>query len=111
MIRVLFCAGVLPAFFESGLEDRKMVFRMCKEVFGNWEERFGAKVLGSLDDDQFQIGPSFTYPWTFYALADVKDLDVVAAIVNQLRQGDTPLYKYIKLETRIGRPASDIGLP
>ena len=111
MIRVLFCAGVLPAFFESSLEDRKMVFRLCQQVFGNWEERFGARVLGSLDDDQLMIGPSLTYPWTFYALADVKDLSVVTAIVNQLRQGDTPLFKYIKLETRIGRAASDIGLP
>jgi len=39
------------------------------------------------------------------------DTETVAAIVNQWRQGDNPLFKYIKLETRIGRAASDLGLP
>lgn len=111
MLRVLFCAGVLPAFFDASLEDRKKVFVMCQELFGDWEQRYGAKVLGSLDDDQLQIGPTFTYPWTFYVLADIPDTETVAAIVNQWRQGDNPLFKYIKLETRIGRPASDLGLP
>jgi hypothetical protein len=80
-------------------------------VFSNWEERFGVKVLGSLDDDQSQIGPALSYPWTFYALADVPDIETVGKIVNQLRQGDNPLFKYIKIETRIGRAASDLGLP
>ena len=111
MIRVLFCAGVLPVFFESPPEARKGVYEECIKVFSNWEERFGVKVLGSLDDDQSHIGPSLTYPWTFYALADVPDLETVGKIVNQLREGDNPLFKYIKIETRIGRAASDIGLP
>ncbi len=111
MLRVLFCAGVLPAFFDAPKAVRKKVFGMCNDAFGNLEERFPVKVLGSLDDDQNQIGPTFTYPWTFYFLCDVPDIDTVNAIVNQLRQGDDPLFKYIKLETRIGRAASDIGLP
>ena len=111
MLRVLFCAGVLPVFFESSSKDRKAVFEECIKVFSNWEERYGVNVLGSLDDDQSQIGPSLTYPWTFYALADVPDIDTVNNIVNQLREGDNPLFKYIKIETRIGRAASDIGLP
>ena len=111
MLRVLFCAGVLPAFFNASLEERKSVFTLCRQVFSNWEERFGVKVLGSLDDDQSQIGPSLTYPWTFYALADVPDIDTVNKIVNQLREGESPLFKYINLETRIGRAAIDIGLP
>ena len=111
MLRVLFCSGVLPAFFESSREDRKAVFQECIKVFSNWNERFNVNVLGSLDDDQSHIGPSLTYPWTFYALADVPDIETVGKIVNQLREGDSPLFKYIKIETRIGRAASDIGLP
>lgn len=111
MIRVLICAGVLPSFFQAPEGERKNVFNMCKEVFGHLESRFGVKVLGSLDDDQVQIGPTLTYPWTFYILCDAPDFDSVAKVVNQLRQGQSPLYKYIKLETRIGRAASDLGLP
>jgi hypothetical protein len=32
-------------------------------------------------------------------------------VVDQLRQGDFPLYKYIKLEVRTGRAATELGLP
>lgn len=110
MFRVLFCAGVLPGFFDAPSEKRRKVFEMCRDLFGGLEDKFGVQVLGSLDDDQSQIGPSLTYPWTFYFLCDVPDLETVNAIVNELRQGDEPLFKYIKLETRIGRPALDIGL-
>ncbi len=111
MIRVLFCAGVLPAFFSATTEERKGVFAQCQQVFGDWEERFGVRVIGSLDDDQLQIGPSLTYPWTFYVLADAPDRESVVRIVNQLREGKNPLFQYIKIETRIGRAATDIGLP
>lgn len=111
MIRALICAGVLPSFFEASLQDRKQVFEQCRDVFGGWKERFGIEVIGSLDDDQIQIGPALTYPWTFYVLCDAPSRKALIDMVNRLREGDPPLFKYVKLEVRTGRAASDLGLP
>ena len=111
MIRALVCAGVLPSFFAASLQERRRVFGQCREVFGNWKERYGIEIIGSLDDDQVQIGPTFSYPWTFYILCDSPDLALLISVVDSLRHGDPPLFKYIKLEVRTGRPASDLGLP
>jgi hypothetical protein len=111
MIRTLVCAGVLASYFEASPEDRKLVIKQIHHVFGDWEKRFGIKVLGSLDDDRLQIGPTLGYPWTFYILCDAPDHETLVTVVDQLRQGDFPLYKYIKLEVRMGRAATDLGLP
>ena len=110
MIRVMFCGGTLPPFFEAPLEERKEVFEMCKQVFGGWKERYGIEVLATLDDDQIQIGPTTGHPWTFYILCDVPEYEAVPKVVDQLRHGDPPLFKYIKLEARMGRPLEVIGL-
>jgi hypothetical protein len=111
MIRALVCGGVLASFFEGSPEDRKLVIKQIHHVFGDWEKRFGIKVLGSLDDDRLQIGPTLGYPWTFYILCDAPDHETLVTVVDQLRQGDFPLYKYIKLEVRMGRAATELGLP
>ncbi|MEX2123130.1 MAG: hypothetical protein WD795_04505 [Woeseia sp.] len=111
MIRALICVGVLPTFFAASLEERKVVFERCREVFGGWKERYGVDVIASLDDDQVQIGPTFTYPWSMYVLCDAPDREAVIRVVNGLREGDPPLFKYMKLEVRMGRPASGLGLP
>ena len=111
MVRVLVCAGVLPANFDASAEERKYVFDKCREVFGGWKERFGIDVLASLDDDQLQIGPTLGYPWTFYVMCDAPSHEVMIDVVDQLRRGERPLFKFIKLDVRIGRPVSDLGLP
>ena len=111
MIRVLVCAGVQPAFFEAAADERRYVFDKCREVFGGWKERYGIEVLSSMDDDQIQIGPAFGYPWTFYVMCDAPSREVMIEVVDQLRRGDKPLFKYIKVDVRMGRPLSDLGLP
>ncbi|MCY3774304.1 MAG: IacB protein [Gemmatimonadetes bacterium] len=111
MIRVLVCAGVQPAFFEATADERRYVFDKCREVFGSWKERYGIEVLSSMDDDQIQIGPTFGYPWTFYVMCDAPSHEVMIDVVDQLRRGDKPLFKYIKVDVRMGRPLSDLGLP
>ena len=57
------------------------------------------------------VGPTLGYPWTFYILCDAPDHETLVTVVDQLRQGDFPLYKYIKLEVRTGRAATELGLP
>jgi hypothetical protein len=60
-----------------------------------------------MDDDQLMVGPSATWPWTCYILADAPNLDAVAAVCDILRSTDLPsgdkLWRYMKVEARVGR--------
>ena len=107
-LRVLFCVGISQNFFELPTDQIPAVFEAFKVAFGNWEERFGVKVLGTLDDDRVQVGQSPAgWPFTSYIMADAPDLDAIVKVCDQLRStpvGDGLLWRYARIETRIGRP-------
>jgi hypothetical protein len=106
-LRVLFCIGVNPAFFDAGADERQDAFETIKTAFANLNDRFGLTVLGTMDDDQTMVGSSSTWPWTCYILADAPDLDSVAGVCNLLRSttlaSGATLCKYLKIEARVGR--------
>lgn len=105
-LRVLFCLGVRPAFFAAGKEERDVVIPAIRDAFADLQGRFGLTVLGTMDDDELMVGPSETYPWTAYILAEAPDLTAVTALCNQLRAvsvGDVQLWNYLKIEARVGR--------
>lgn len=105
-LRVLFCFGVTQAFFDADADTRGEVGRTIVAAYENLHGRFGIRVLGTLDDDDLQVGPSTTYPWTAYILADVPDLEAVRGFTNVLREfevGDDRLWRYMKVEARVGR--------
>ncbi len=106
-LRVLFCIGVLPANFEADGATLRRLLDVLKEVFGKLKERFDIDVLGTMDDDKLMVGPSTAFPWTSYILADVPDLDTVAAVTNLLRVTEVDgyrLWRYLRIEARVGRP-------
>lgn len=106
MERALFCFGVMPAFYEVPDATRKLIFDTLIEAYKDLENRFGVKVLGTLDDDRTVVGPATGYPWTCYILADVPNLDAVTNVCNILREfriGEDRLWKYMKVEARFGR--------
>lgn len=107
-VRVLFCIGISQSFFDLPRSDIPDVFASFKAAFGNLEERFGIVVLGTLDDDRIQVGQSSAgWPFTSYIMADVPDLETVAKVCDQLRTtpvGDGLLWRYARIDTRIGRP-------
>jgi hypothetical protein len=106
-LRVLFCIGVNPAFFDAGPDERQDAFETIKAAFADLNGRFGLHVLGTMDDDQLMVGSSSTWPWTCYILADAPDLDAVAGVCNLLRAttlaSGVTLWKYLKIEARVGR--------
>jgi hypothetical protein len=105
-LRVLFCFGVLPAFFETDDATRVDVGESLREAYSSLEERYGIRVIGTLDDDRGMVGPSFTWPWTCYILADAPDHDAVTAfcdILRQARVGEDRLWRYLRVEARVGR--------
>lgn len=107
-LRVLFCVGITQNFFELPKDQIAEVFEAFKIAFGGWEKRFGVKVLGTLDDDRVQVGQSPAgWPFTSYVMADAPNLDAVVQVCDTIRStpvGDGLLWRYARIETRIGRP-------
>lgn len=112
-IRVLFCIGISQSFFDLPVDRIPEAFAAFKTAFSGLEERFGIKVLGTLDDDRVQVGQSSAgWPFTSYIMADVPDLDAVVKVCDQLRTtpvGDGLLWRYARIDTRIGRPVFTEG--
>jgi hypothetical protein len=106
-VRVLFCFGIAQDFFSAGTETRAKVIEAFKQAFADLSGRFGATVLGTMDDDDLMVGPSASWPWTAYILADLPTLAKVKEITTLIRDwevGDDRLWRYVKIEARVGRP-------
>lgn len=106
-IRVLFCFNALPPFFDLDDAGRKALFDRVVAAYADLSGRFGATVLGTLDDERLLVGPTFGWPFTSYILAEVPDHAAAASICDILRQtafGSDRLWRYIRVEARTGRP-------
>lgn len=106
-LRVLFCMAVLDAFFEATDEEREEVVPRLQEEFDDLKGKFGVEVLGTIDDDRLLVGPVLEFPWTCYILADAPDFDAVVAVCDLVRKptaGGHRLYRYFKIEARVGQP-------
>ncbi|MEH4014344.1 IacB protein [Escherichia fergusonii] len=105
-LRVLFCIGVNQNFFDATSAEAKQVWGAFGVMMKGMEETPGIRVIGNMDDDQLMVGPSTTAPWTTYVLADADSLENVAAVCNLFRTtpvGESKLWKYCKIEARVGR--------
>jgi hypothetical protein len=106
-MRVLFAFGLTQDFFTEDRSRLPSIMEALRREFGDLEGRFGVRVLGTLDDDESMVGATGTWPWTCYVLAEAPDRDAVAAVCNLLREvdvGGARLWRYLKVEARIGRP-------
>jgi hypothetical protein len=106
-LRVLFCFGVTQSFFDADPAEVPAIVKAIDEAYADLRGRFGVEVLGTLDDDELMVGASPGWPWTAYVLADVPDLETVAKVTNILREsevGGSRLWKYLRIEARVGRP-------
>ncbi|MFD7106645.1 MULTISPECIES: hypothetical protein [Streptomyces] len=106
-LRTLFCIGVTQEFFNADDATRADVAAAITPAFDRLAERFGVRVLGTLDDDQLMVGAATGWPWTSYILADVPDLATVSEICGIVRATETGtgrLWRYLRIEARVGRP-------
>ena len=105
-VRVLFAFGVLPPFYEEDDEGIRAVHAAMAEAYADLRGRYGAEVLGTFDDYELNVGPSSTWPWTSFILADLPDVETAMALCNVIRTSRLPnghrLWRYIKVEARIG---------
>ncbi|WP_367107026.1 IacB protein [uncultured Psychrobacter sp.] len=106
--RVLFCIGINQNFMSAPAEEMKHVWQAFSQMMQSVDSLPGVDILGIMDDDCIQVGPSADAPWTAYIMADVPDLDTVIEACNFFRtipvgDGTYKLWKYCKVEARIGR--------
>lgn len=105
-LRVLFCIGVQQPLFEEEAAKLPGLIQQITEAFADLGGRFGIEVLGTMDDDELMVGSSPTWPWTAYILADAPSLDAVTGVCNIVREaeiGEYRLWRYMKIEARVGR--------
>jgi hypothetical protein len=105
-LRVLFCVGVTQTFFEQDPALLPTLIDAITKAFSDLKGRFGVTVLGTIDDDELMVGHSWSWPWTCYILADCPDLESVTKVCNIVRETEVNgarLWKYLKIEARVGR--------
>jgi len=105
-LRVLFCIGVNQNFFDLPKADIGPVWAGMSSMLSALKKMDGIDIIGTFDDDSHMVGPSNGWPWTCYILAEVRDQPTVKAACDLLRTimvGDFALWKYFKIEARIGR--------
>lgn len=105
-LRVLFCIGVAQTFFDEKASKLPELIPAIQTAFEDLNGRFGIEVIGTLDDDQLMVGQAPAAPWTAYILADAPDLDAVVGVCNIVRDaeiGEHRLWRYLRIEARVGR--------
>ena len=105
-LRVLFCFGVSQTFFDTEAKELPAILEGITEAFRDLRGRFGIQVLGAFDDDQVMVGPSIDYPWTGYVIASAPDYESVVRVCNIVREttiGGHRLWRFLKIEARMGR--------
>ena len=106
-LRVLFCIGRNQNFYDlpqGRIPEVGAGFAAFVAGLGGLD---GVTVLGTLEDNQHMVGPSNSWPWTGYILADVADQPTVASackLVETVQVGEHGLWRYATIEARIGQP-------
>lgn len=106
-LRVLFCIGVNQNFFDLPVGQTGAVWQAFSTMLGDLARMPGVTLLGTVDDDRHMVGPSTSWPWTCYVLADVAGQQTVAEACNLFRTtpvGEYALWRYARIEARTGRP-------
>jgi hypothetical protein len=105
-LRVLFCIGVTQNFFDLPSSETGAVWAAYGVMLKDMSKLPGLTIMGTMDDDRLMVGTSASWPWTAYILAEVDTLDTVVAACNLFRTtpvGDYKLWRYGKIEARVGR--------
>jgi hypothetical protein len=104
--RIMIAGAATETFFAASEEEKHArALPRFRQILDEWEQ-LGARVVASLCDDVFQVGPTESPRWAWYLLFDVDDLDVAAAMIQATREtvGGLRGDRWFRFELRIGRP-------
>lgn len=109
-LRVLFCIGINQNFFDlpEGGVTTGDVWTAFVALMDGIKSTPGVEFIGDIDDDAHMVGPSDSWPWTCYLLCDADTQSAVKDACGLVRtipvgESDWKLWKYAKIEARIGR--------
>jgi hypothetical protein len=108
--RIMVAGAGLEAFFAASDEEKNQrAMPRFKQILSEWEE-LGARVVASMCDEVFQVGPTESPRWAWYLLFDVDDLDIAAAMIQATRQqvdgvrGDSYFRFELRMRAAVLRP-------
>lgn len=104
--RVILLGAAMQGWFQATDEERReKVLPRFKQMLQEWRD-LGAKVLATVDDDLFMVGPPGAPDFTWYLIYEVPSIDVFAAMIHRVRTtvDGVRLDRYIRIEGRLGRP-------
>ncbi|MBF6397466.1 hypothetical protein IU438_16895 [Nocardia cyriacigeorgica] len=109
-LRVLFCIGINQNFFDLPADGVSAadVWTAFVALSDGIKALEGIDFIGDMDDDATMVGPSGSWPWTCYLLADADSYDTVSkacGLVRTIQVGtsDWKVWKFLRIEARIGR--------
>ncbi len=106
--RVLILGAATRGWYEADDQDRRTrILPRFQAMMDEWRE-LGARVLATLDDDLFMVGPPGSAGFTWYLIVEVDSLDTLAAMTQRVREtiDGVRMDRYVRFQARIGRPFS-----
>ena len=110
--RVIFLGAAVDGWLKADDQERReVVLPRAKTMFNEEWPQLGAKVLCTLDDDLFTVGPPATADFTWYLIYQLDDLNLIPAMLHRLRVtvDGARLDRYLRIEARVGRPFFLLG--
>lgn len=104
--RAILLGAATSGWFEAtDQERREKVLPRFREMLEEWKG-MGARVLATLDDDLFMVGQPGAPDFTWYLIFEIPSLEVLAAMIQGVRKSvdGVRLDRYIRIESRLGRP-------
>ena len=108
-LRVLFCIGVLPDFFAADAETQGALLAGIPAAFEDLGGRFGIEVIGTMDDDELMVGPSFPGPGpptSSPTLPTSRPSPAVCDIMRSTRIGEDRLWRFMRIRRASGAGCS-----
>jgi hypothetical protein len=104
--RAILLGSMTSAYYEIvDDEERARVIDRFGKLVEEWQE-LGARLVATLDDDLFMVGPPGGPGFTFYLMFDVDDPQIVVEMIQRIREpvGGIRMDRYVRFEARVGRP-------
>ena len=113
-VRMLVLGSAEPHFYASSPDQQQVLKAALCDVFAVWQE-WGAKYMGSVDDDLLMAGMPRARKHHFFVIYEVDGLEMASAMMNLFRKefrGVVPNC-YFRFESMLGRgffPADEAAM-
>lgn len=103
-VRMIVLGSAEPAYYTASKEEQRAVHAALRQLFAKWQE-WGAKYLGSLDDDLLMVGTPRARNHHFYIIYEVEGLEMASAMMNLFRKEFDGVYPnaYVRFEAMLGQ--------